>query len=119
MTSSRSSSSSLWPTCCRQRQSALTRKYDSKAVQDIRQQLGQDAISIEQEILKAHGYSEWSSVNIDTLPVAVAFPTCTEDVSKIARLCSKYKVPMSRFPRQYVVVLPNAATTNMICSGCM
>lgn len=42
-----------------------------------------------------HGYSEWSSVNIDRLPVAVAFPKSTAEVATIARVCHKYKVPMS------------------------
>lgn len=43
-----------------------------------------------------HGYSEWSSINIDQLPVAVAYPKSTEEVSQIAKVCHKYKVPMSR-----------------------
>ena len=42
-----------------------------------------------------HGYSEWSSINIDQLPVAVAYPKSTEEVSQIAKVCYKYKVPLS------------------------
>lgn len=42
-----------------------------------------------------HGYSEWSSINIEQLPVAVAYPKSTEEVSQIAKVCHKYKVPMS------------------------
>ena len=38
---------------------------------EIRQILGEDAVSTDDEILLAHGYSEWSTVNIDRLPVAV------------------------------------------------
>jgi D-lactate dehydrogenase (cytochrome) len=45
--------------------------------------------------LKLHRYSEWSSTNIDQLPVAVAYPKSTEEVASIAKVCSKYKVPMS------------------------
>lgn len=36
-------------------------------------------------------------MNIDTLPVAVAYPRCTEDVSKIARICHRWKVPIIPF----------------------
>jgi FAD/FMN-containing dehydrogenase len=45
--------------------------------------------------LLRHGYSEWSSINIDQLPVAVAYPKSTEEVSQLAAICHKYKIPMS------------------------
>lgn len=41
-----------------------------------------------------HGFSEWSSVKIDTLPVAVAYPRSTEQVSTIARICHQWRVPI-------------------------
>src|SRR5579871_1752283 len=41
-----------------------------------------------------HGFSEWSSTNIETLPVAVAYPKSTEEVSTIAKICHKYRVPI-------------------------
>ncbi|KAF4972515.1 hypothetical protein FSARC_939 [Fusarium sarcochroum] len=65
-----------------------------KAVKDIRNALGEDSVSNDDEILKAHGYSEWSTTNIDRLPVAVVFPTSTEDVATIAKICTKYRVPI-------------------------
>lgn len=65
-----------------------------KAITDLRQQLGQDAISTDDEDLHRHGYSEWSSINVDRLPVAVAYPTSTADVQTIARCCSKHRIPM-------------------------
>ena len=46
------------------------------------------------EDLHQHGYSEWSSINPDQLPVAVAYPRSTEDVSQIAKVCHKYRMPM-------------------------
>jgi D-lactate dehydrogenase (cytochrome) len=49
---------------------------------------------VDEEDLRAHGYSEWSSVNLDTLPVAVAYPRNTEDVSTIAQTCHKWHVPI-------------------------
>lgn len=52
--------------------------------------------------MRIHSYSEWSSINIDRLPVAVVWPSSTEDVSKIAVISSKYKVPMSESQRYLV-----------------
>ncbi|KAF1958749.1 D-lactate dehydrogenase mitochondrial precursor [Byssothecium circinans] len=64
------------------------------AVHELRFSLGEDAISTDDEDLFRHGYSEWSSINIDQLPVAVAYPQSTEEVSEIAKVCHKYKIPM-------------------------
>jgi D-lactate dehydrogenase (cytochrome) len=69
----------------------------SEAIDELRMILGEDAISTDDDDLKAHGYSEWSSINIDELPVAVAYPKTTEEVSQIAKVASKYKVPMVPF----------------------
>ncbi|GMF68512.1 unnamed protein product [Aspergillus oryzae] len=44
--------------------------------------------------LQVHGFSEWSSVNADRFPVAIAYPKSTEDVAEIAKICHKYKMPM-------------------------
>jgi len=71
-----------------------TRSELSKAVDQLRDQLGEDAISTEDEDLRRHGYSEWSSINIDTLPVAVAYPKSTEEVSQIAKVCSQHRIPL-------------------------
>ncbi|KFA49661.1 hypothetical protein S40293_01358 [Stachybotrys chartarum IBT 40293] len=66
-----------------------------QAIQEIIQQLGdEDFISTDPEDLYAHGYSSWSTVNPDNLPVAVAYPRSTKDVSTIARICHKYRVPI-------------------------
>lgn len=65
-----------------------------KAIVELRGQLGEDAVSTDDDDLHAHGYSEWSSINIDKLPVAVVYPKTTEEVSQIAKIASKYKVPM-------------------------
>lgn len=61
---------------------------------ELRGLLGEDAISTDDEDLRSHGHSEWSSINTDQLPVAVAYPKSTQDVSQIAKVCSKYKLPM-------------------------
>jgi D-lactate dehydrogenase (cytochrome) len=67
-----------------------------QAIGELRQALGDDTISTDEEDLHRHGYSEWSTINIDQLPVAVAYPKSTEEVSYIAKVCYKYKIPMSK-----------------------
>ncbi|KAI5801679.1 hypothetical protein DFH27DRAFT_65256 [Peziza echinospora] len=68
-----------------------------KAVVEIQAQLGEDAISIDEEVLHLHGYSSWSTSNADSLPIAVAYPKTTEETSKIVKICHKYRVPMIPF----------------------
>lgn len=53
-----------------------------------------DMISIDEEIIQAHSYSEWSTTNSSNKPVAVIYPRSTDDVSVIAKICTKHKVPM-------------------------
>ncbi|KAI6089666.1 FAD-linked oxidase-like protein [Hypoxylon rubiginosum] len=69
------------------------------ALKEIRRDIAkigeeEDIISTDPEDLLAHGYSEWSTTNPDTLPVAVAYPRNTEQVATIARICHKYRVPI-------------------------
>lgn len=54
-------------------------------------------MSIDPDDIEVHSYSEWSSSNTDTKPVAVVRPKSTEKVSIIAKICSKYKVPMTPY----------------------
>jgi D-lactate dehydrogenase (cytochrome) len=59
------------------------------------QELGdEDLVSTDPDDLHAHGYSSWSSVNPDNLPVAVAYPRSTKQVAAIARICHKHRVPI-------------------------
>ncbi|KAG5991698.1 hypothetical protein E4U54_003842 [Claviceps lovelessii] len=64
------------------------------AVDEIRTLLGNDAVSVEASDIEEHSASEWSASNSDVQPVAVVRPQSTDDVSAIARVCTKYKVPM-------------------------
>ncbi|KAI1478261.1 hypothetical protein K445DRAFT_289165 [Daldinia sp. EC12] len=69
------------------------------ALKEIRRELiksgeEEDIISTDPDDLLAHGYSEWSTTNPDGLPVAVVYPRSTEQVSTIARVCYKYRVPI-------------------------
>ncbi|KAI9675026.1 MAG: hypothetical protein M1817_001432 [Caeruleum heppii] len=70
---------------------------DVQAIAELRHKLSEDAISTDDEDLKAHGYSEWSTTNIDGLPVAVAYPKNTEEVSTIVKVCHDYSVPIIPF----------------------
>ncbi|KAJ6264217.1 hypothetical protein Dda_0360 [Drechslerella dactyloides] len=67
------------------------------AIHEIRNTLGEESISTDDEDLLLHGYSEWSTTNVERLPVAVAYPKNTEEVSRIAKTCHKYRVPMIPF----------------------
>ncbi|WEW57492.1 D-lactate ferricytochrome c oxidoreductase [Emydomyces testavorans] len=71
-----------------------TVKEMEKAISELKELLGEDVISTDDEDLHLHGYSEWSSINVDQLPVAVVYPKSTEEVSKIAKVCHKYRLPM-------------------------
>ncbi|KAL5332829.1 hypothetical protein BJX70DRAFT_382822 [Aspergillus crustosus] len=65
-----------------------------KAIADLRAKLGEDKVITDEDDLQRHGFSEWSSVNADRLPVAIAYPSSTEEVSEIAKVCNKYRMPM-------------------------
>ncbi|KAL4970046.1 FAD-binding oxidoreductase [Aspergillus stella-maris] len=65
-----------------------------KAIAELQAKFGEETISTDEDDLQHHGFSEWSSLNADRLPVAIAYPSTTEDVSEIARICNKYKMPM-------------------------
>ncbi|KND89514.1 D-lactate dehydrogenase [cytochrome], mitochondrial [Tolypocladium ophioglossoides CBS 100239] len=65
-----------------------------KAVGEVRDALGDDAVSVDESDLEEHGYSEWSTSNTDSRPVAIVRPASTEQVSAVAKICTRYKVPM-------------------------
>lgn len=68
-----------------------------KAMPEIREFMGEDGITTDPEELERHGFSSWSTYNIETRPIAVAFPKTTEEVSKMARICHKYHLPIIGF----------------------
>ncbi|PKK50252.1 hypothetical protein CI102_5599 [Trichoderma harzianum] len=68
-----------------------------KAVDELRRELGDEAVSTDPDDLEYHGYSEISTSNTDERPFAVVRPRSTEQVSAIAKICTKYKVPMVPF----------------------
>ncbi|KAK4674913.1 hypothetical protein QC764_502940 [Podospora pseudoanserina] len=67
------------------------------AAEEIARLIGQDCVSYDSDVLEHHGHSDWSTSNSSERAVAVVYPRTTEDVSTIARICSKRKVPMIPF----------------------
>lgn len=68
-----------------------------QAAEEITGFLGEDAVTYDAEVLEHHGHSDWSTANSCERAIAVAYPRSTEEVSTIARICSKYRVPMIPF----------------------
>ncbi|KZF20476.1 oxidoreductase, FAD-binding protein [Xylona heveae TC161] len=64
------------------------------AIDELRACLSDDAISTDDDDLRSHGYSAWSTINAERLPVAIAYPKTTEEVSQIAKICHNYRIPM-------------------------
>lgn len=65
-----------------------------QGIAELQSLLGENGVTTDDDELHRHGFSDWSTSNADRLPVAVAYPTSTEDVSAIARICSRWKIPM-------------------------
>ncbi|KAM4059781.1 FAD binding domain-containing protein [Hirsutella rhossiliensis] len=65
-----------------------------EAVDQIRDLVGDEAVSVDASDLEEHGYSDWSTSNTDVRPVAIVRPASTEHVSAIAAICTRLKVPM-------------------------
>ncbi|KAJ5707776.1 FAD-binding domain-containing protein [Penicillium malachiteum] len=85
-----------------QLEAAKSARYADKktmliAVDRIRQVLGDDQVSLDEDDIEVHGYSEWSTSNTSERPVAVITPRSTEEVSSIAKICTEYRVPMIPF----------------------
>lgn len=68
-----------------------------QGLQEIRDAIGEDAVSVEQDDIEEHGFSEWSTSNSPVRPRGIVRPSRTEDVSAVAKICSKYKIPMVPF----------------------
>ncbi|KAI4841957.1 hypothetical protein E4T44_07589 [Aureobasidium sp. EXF-8845] len=65
-----------------------------KAIEQVRAKLGEDSVTTDDDELHRHGYSEWSTINIDVLPIAVVYPKSTAEVSEIAKVCYEHKIPI-------------------------
>jgi D-lactate dehydrogenase (cytochrome) len=65
-----------------------------QAIEKVKAKLGEDSITTDDDELHRHGYSEWSTINIDVLPIAVVYPKSTAEVSEIAKVCYAHKIPI-------------------------
>ena len=74
-----------------------TRAEMLQAADEIAQILGEDGVSYDADVLEHHGHSDWSTSNSPGRAVAVAYPRSTADVSAIARICNRLRVPMVPF----------------------
>ncbi|KAH1547451.1 hypothetical protein KXX57_002605 [Aspergillus fumigatus] len=68
-----------------------------KGVREISGALGPESVTTDRDDIDLHSYSEVSTSHCAARPVAVVTPKTTEEVSLIARICSKYKIPMIPF----------------------
>lgn len=78
--------------------------------------MGEDSISTDDEVLLHHGYSAWSTTNIERLPIAVVYPKSTAEVSQIVKICHQYRVPMSGASPHLTCA---AATIIQLCADCL
>ncbi|GKT58209.1 D-lactate dehydrogenase [Colletotrichum tofieldiae] len=69
----------------------------AQAAKEISRALGEDAVSFDEDEIELHGHSDWSTSNSSGRPVAIVYPKTTGDVSQIAKICNKYRVPMVPF----------------------
>lgn len=74
-----------------------SRKEMLDAARMIADFLGHDKVSYEEDVLEHHGHSDWSTANTSERAVAIVYPTSTTDVMAIAKICTRYKVPMVPF----------------------
>ncbi|TAQ89757.1 hypothetical protein B7494_g1931 [Chlorociboria aeruginascens] len=94
-----------------------------EAIKEISKELGKDSVSYDEDEILRHSYSEWSSSNSEVRPLAIVYPKSTDEVSVIARICSKFDVPMgidphsilnSQFLDDFLTLhLPNSGTNAM------
>lgn len=72
----------------------------NQALPEFETLLGADRIVMDEEDLKRHGFNEWTPATVavaGSIPIAIAYPKSTEEVSEIAKICHKYKLPMIGF----------------------
>lgn len=71
-----------------------------KALPEFEEFLGSGRITTDEEDLKRHGFNEWTPATVavaGSIPIAIVYPNSTEEVSNIAKICHKYKLPMIGF----------------------
>lgn len=72
-------------------------------------------MSFDEENIEAHGHFEWSTSNTAVRPVAIVTPRTTDEVSRIAKICHEYRVPMIPFGAGSSVEGNSSAPFSGIC----
>lgn len=68
-----------------------------EALREIQHQLGEEIVSTDEDDIESHSHSDLSTSNNHARPVAVLRPRNTQEVSFIARTCSRHRVPLIAF----------------------
>lgn len=71
----------------------------NKAIEEIQQLLGLDHVSFSQQVKSDHSDTYWNSHHAEPgqIPFAVVFPSSTEEVLEIMKICTKYRIPVVPF----------------------
>lgn len=67
-----------------------------KAFHELRQVLPAEHVTVDEEALMDHGYSS-NSYHNEGAPNIVVYPTSTEEVAEVVKICSKYDLPIIPF----------------------
>ncbi|KAI9842062.1 MAG: D-lactate ferricytochrome c oxidoreductase [Sclerophora amabilis] len=79
--------------------------------------VGKDNVSTRDDDLKYHSGSEWSShvTSPDEKPFLIVFPSSTEEVSQIAKICHQRRIPITAYSGGTSLEGHFAATRGGIC----
>ncbi|KAH8687913.1 hypothetical protein BGZ60DRAFT_394802 [Tricladium varicosporioides] len=92
-----------------------TKKKMIEVAKLIENEIGESCVSFDEENIEAHGHFEWSTSNTTVRPVAIITPRTTDEVSRIAKICFKYRVPMIPFGAGSSVEGNSSAPFSGIC----
>jgi glycolate oxidase len=70
-------------------------KCDSSIIDQLRSIVGEKNVVTGREELEDYSHDEFSMDNIRHFPDAVVRPGCTEEVSKVVRLCNEKRIPLT------------------------
>ncbi|CCG84061.1 protein of unknown function [Taphrina deformans PYCC 5710] len=66
----------------------------ASAIRDLQREFPGPRTTVEETDLTVHGSSSWFPMHNEGIPNIVVYPESTADVQKIARIASKYRVPV-------------------------
>lgn len=78
--------------------------------------LGEEHVSTLKDDLIRHSTSDWSSYHVgDLTPFLIVYPSTTEEVSKIAKICHDRRIPMTAFSGGTSIEGQYAPTRGGVC----